>query len=88
MGSQYRWTYTVPGCDVSLVTCNPPSTGQASYDVEDILTHEVGHWLMLNDLYNSSDQQLTMYGYGSLGELFKDSLGYGDVLGVKKIYGQ
>jgi hypothetical protein len=30
---------------------------------------------------------LTMYGYGALGELKKDSLGYGDALGVRKIYG-
>jgi hypothetical protein len=87
MGSQYDWAYDAPSCDVSDASCNPPTVGGASYDVRDILTHELGHWLMLNDLYNSRDQELTMYGYGALGELKKDSLGYGDVLGVRKIYG-
>jgi len=51
------------------------------------MTHEAGHWLMLGDLYNSTDSELTMYGYGSTRELKKDTLGYGDELGVEYIYG-
>jgi hypothetical protein len=42
---------------------------------------------MLGDLYNSKDSKLTMYGYGSEGELIKDTLGYGDELGVERVYG-
>ncbi len=50
------------------------------------MTHEAGHWLMLSDLYNGRDSLLTMYGYGDYGELYKDTLAYGDELGVEKIY--
>jgi len=32
------------------------------------------------------DQDLTMYGYGRMTELKKDTLGHGDVLGVQFIY--
>jgi len=58
-----------------------------SFDVQNIMTHEAGHWIMLGDLYNSKDSKLTMYGYGSEGELIKDTLGYGDELGVERVYG-
>jgi len=57
-----------------------------AYDVQNILTHEVGHWVGLDDLYNSVDQDLTMYGYGGKGELKKDTLARGDTLGMDAIY--
>jgi hypothetical protein len=57
-----------------------------AYDVQNILTHEVGHWVGLDDLYNSVDQDLTMYGYGDKGELKKDTLARGDTLGMDAIY--
>lgn len=53
-----------------------------AYDVQDIATHEFGHWVGLDDLYDSIDSELTMYGYGTLGELKKDTLGVGDKSGV------
>lgn len=59
------------------------STG--TYDVQNIGTHEFGHWIGLNDLYASADKDLTMYGYGFTKELKKDSLGAGDIAGVKTI---
>lgn len=63
------------------------STGSASdYDLQNIFTHEFGHWLQLGDLYNSRDFELTMYGYGATGETKKQTLGLGDTLGVQKIY--
>lgn len=49
-----------------------------AYDVQDIATHEFGHWVGLDDLYDTRDSALTMYGYGSLGEVKKDTLGAGD----------
>jgi hypothetical protein len=58
-----------------------------SYDVRNIMTHEAGHWILLNDLYNSRDSKLTMYGYGDYGEISKDTLGYGDELGIERVYG-
>ncbi|MHB1485048.1 MAG: hypothetical protein ACYCYI_10325 [Saccharofermentanales bacterium] len=94
-GTGFEWSVTDPGTlqDLSL-----PATidterykdsgvlGDEKYDVQNIMTHEAGHWLMLNDLYKSKDSQLTMYGYGDIGELNKDSLGYGDELGVEAAY--
>ena len=56
-----------------------------SYDAQNILTHEIGHWMGLDDLYESVDQDLTMYGYGDKGELKKDTLGKGDRLGIAEL---
>jgi hypothetical protein len=58
-----------------------------AYDVQNIGTHEAGHTLCLGDLYKSAAQELTMYGYGARGETKKRSLGYGDIHGVRFIYG-
>jgi predicted Zn-dependent protease len=56
-------------------------------DLRDIATHEFGHSIGLDDLYASKDWALTMYGYSSVGETIKRDLGYGDILGVQKLYG-
>ncbi len=57
-----------------------------SYDLQNIATHEFGHWLVLGDLYSPKDSALTMYGYGGLGEIIKSTLGRGDISGINKIY--
>jgi len=83
----YDWSYTDPA---SVGSSGPygdyTNTGLSNYDVGNIATHEQGHWLMLNDLYNNRDSELTMYGYGAPGEMKKISLGLGDKLGIQKIY--
>jgi hypothetical protein len=56
------------------------------YDLQNIATHEFGHWLVLGDLYSLRDSELTMYGYGALGETKKTTLGRGDITGINKIY--
>jgi hypothetical protein len=56
-----------------------------AYDVENIATHEFGHWIGLDDLYSSADKDLTMYGYGAGGELKKRSLGTGDITGTNQL---
>jgi len=56
------------------------------FDVQDIMTHEAGHWLMLLDLYQKGASAQTMYGYGSTGELNARSLESGDLAGLRKIY--
>jgi len=53
--------------------------------VQDIATHEFGHWVGLDDLYLSLDRDLTMYGYGAGGELKKRTLGTGDITGVRAV---
>lgn len=62
------------------------SGDSGSYDLQNIATHEFGHWLVLGDLYSLRDSALTMYGYGGLGETMKSTLGKGDISGINKIY--
>ena len=62
-------------------------TGAANaYDVQNIGTHEAGHYLCLDDLYGTEDNQETMYGIGNLGEIIKRTLEWGDTAGVRYIY--
>jgi Matrixin len=64
------------------------TSGEAGkYDVQNIGTHELGHCLVLDDLYKSYQSELTMYGYGATGETKKSTLETGDVDGIKHIYG-
>ncbi len=56
------------------------------YDLQNIATHEFGHWLVLSDLYSFRDSALTMYGYGYFGETIKSSLGKGDISGINRVY--
>jgi len=58
----------------------------AKYDLQNIATHEFGHWLVLGDLYSLRDRALTMYGYGYPEETIKSTLGRGDITGINKIY--
>lgn len=57
-----------------------------SYDAENILNHELGHWFGLDDEYDSSYQHNTMFGYGSKGESKKNTLTIGDISGIIAIY--
>lgn len=56
-------------------------------DVQNIVTHEFGHWVGLNDLYSSSDYWLTMYGYSDYGITYQRDLGLGDINGIHAVYG-
>lgn len=56
------------------------------YDAQDILTHEIGHWMGLSDTYTSSYIENTMYGYGAPGEVKKNTLTTGDIQSVYQIY--
>lgn len=67
-----------------------PSLGECqsspdAYDVQNIATHEIGHWIGLDDLYLLIDKDLTLYGYGAGGELKKQTLGAGDIAGVNAV---
>ncbi|MEM2995381.1 MAG: hypothetical protein QXI91_05135 [Candidatus Bathyarchaeia archaeon] len=57
-------------------------------DVQNIMTHEFGHWCGLDDLYADEDYWLTMYGYAGYGETYKQTLGLGDILGLQALYGE
>jgi len=63
-------------------------TGQAGkMDVQNIMTHELGHFCGLADLYNEADYWLTMYGYSDYGLTYARTLGLGDTDGLIAVYG-
>ena len=57
------------------------------YDVRNIATHEAGHVVGLDDLYEGKYSEITMYGYSSKGETKKISLRSGDINGTTELYG-
>ena len=57
------------------------------FDLQNVATHEFGHWLCLADLYGTGDVNLTMYGYVDFGDCHAKDLYTGDVAGIKAIYG-
>ncbi len=61
------------------------SPGSGTMDVQSIAMHEVGHWLVLNDLYGPGDTAKVMYGFGDY-ESVARTLSAGDVAGIKWIY--
>lgn len=58
------------------------------YDIQNIATHELGHSLVLGDLYGPEDTEKTMYGYAMPGETKKRTLHYDDIAGICAIYPQ
>jgi len=61
------------------------SPGSNTMDVQSITMHEVGHWLVLNDVYGPGDTDKVMYGFGTE-ESVNRSLSAGDVAGIRWIY--
>ena len=62
------------------------SGAPGEYDVQNVATHELGHSLSLDDLYDAADSEKTMYGYASLGEIKKRTLDPDDVAGISHLY--
>jgi len=58
------------------------------FDVRNIATHEVGHVVGLDDLYETKYSEITMYGYSSKSETKKISLAIGDTNGTRRLYGE
>lgn len=56
-------------------------------DVENIVQHETGHTYGLGHPRGGGAECLTMYAYADYGETQKRTLGDGDILGMKAIYG-
>lgn len=79
MNKKFQWRWTNPAA-------NACSLYSDAYDAQDILTHEDGHWIGLEDEYTTVFVDHTMYGYGAKGELKKNTLTTGDILGAQAIY--
>ena len=83
MNTKFTWSWSNPANWTSpATTC----AVQNAYDAQGILTHELGHWLGLNDFYTTEYQNATMYGYGAKGEIKATTLSTGDINGIQAIY--
>lgn len=78
MNTKFQWDWSG---GAAVCPANPNV-----YDAQDILTHELGHWVGLDDEYTTPYRDNTMYGYGAKGEIKKDTLTTGDINGVKALY--
>lgn len=91
----YAWVdranYKLKEFDIMLDTDftwgDAASSAALVMDVQNILTHELGHGFNLSDLYAVSKSALTMYGYSTEGDVEKRTLEPGDVAGIQAIYG-
>jgi len=72
--------------EFDIVLNSDLSWGSGAFDVQNVMTHEVGHTLILFDLYAPKDGWLTMYGYTWPGDTLKQDLGNGDRLGIQELY--
>jgi len=91
LGLNTFWFYTTGQLIDSDIIFNTNYTwgtdGSAGvFDVQNIATHELGHSLSLDDLYDPGDSEKTMYGYGSAGETRKRSLHPDDINGISYLY--
>jgi len=73
LNSDYTWTTDTIVGDITM-------------DVQNIVTHELGHFLILSDLQSPKTSGLTMYAFGTNGEIKDRTLGLGDELGVVALY--
>ena len=55
-------------------------------DFESISTHELGHSVGLDDLYEPTCFEQTMYGYADYGDMNKRTLESGDIAGIQALY--
>ena len=92
LGVTYVWYYTATKlvADVDTIMNKKFPWGVActadSYNAENILVHELGHWFGLNDEYASVFVNNTMFGYGSKAETKKTTLSEGDKIGIDNLY--
>jgi len=91
----YIWYYPDTGeiVEVDTLFDTDYTWGDATFDptvmdLQNIATHEFGHWLVLDDLYNRPARKQTMYGYSTYGETIKRTLESGDIAGIQEIYGE
>lgn len=84
MNQKFSWEWSDPSKWVTPkdTTC----AYQGVYDAQNIMTHEVGHWFGMDDAYDASFTNNTMYGYGSKTETKKNTLTSGDIAALDILY--
>ena len=85
-----RATKEIVECDIQFNTDFTWGTSGALdvMDLQNIATHELGHFFNLADIYDDSKADLTMYGYSQEGDTGKRTLANGDILGIQAVFGQ
>jgi len=88
----YTYTKEIFECDMAFNDINFIWNGVGQPTIQEVdiwneATHEFGHFLMLNDLYNTSDSEKTMYWMAAKGESKKRDLDPDDIAGIQYIYG-
>ncbi len=81
--SLYAW-YDFPVAEGYTADTYCPDRPTA-FDIRNIATHELGHWIGLGDLYDDSSKDATMYGYSDVQELKKRTLATGDRNGAQAV---
>ncbi|MEM2907768.1 MAG: hypothetical protein QXP65_00985, partial [Candidatus Hadarchaeales archaeon] len=80
LNSYYKWGIDLDDEETGYVLTD-------AFDIQNIVTHEAGHWSGLDDIYDVTYWAMTMYGYAEYGEVIKISLEPGDITGVQAVYG-
>jgi hypothetical protein len=70
--------------DCTQTSCTAENKGM---DLQNIATHETGHGVGLDDVYDTACSEVTMYGYSTYGEIKKRDLETPDIIGLQKLYG-
>ncbi len=66
---------------------NPDSNGETTFNVQNVVTHELGHWLMLWDTYDTTNcAYVTMYEWIEPGEIKKITLEGPDIEAINWQY--
>ena len=76
VNTNYRWT--------TDLTC--PTHDCGGLDLQNVLTHEIGHALDLYHVSDAAQAELTMHPGAAADETKKRDLGAGEVLALRKIY--
>ena len=81
-------TKEIVGFNITIDTDDTWSTNGAAntFDVRNIMTHEMGHVAGLGHDNAPKDACLTMYKFAAFAEIQKRTLGLGDKLGMDKLY--
>lgn len=89
------YKYMIINNSLSLLwdTNNTPSSGDpdsngstSTYNLQNVITHEFGHWLELKDIETSGCEDVTMFGSADFGEIKKITLSNADIEAINWQY--
>lgn len=85
----FAWSSNGGPNNTEITDPDSQSGDLTKFDLQNIETHELGHaFAGLMDLTHPSENKLTMYGFGTQGELLKRTLGLGDQWAIRTAFPQ